>query len=286
MKSNVFRTLKTIAAIACGVLLAATGIAGETAGAEKLGWRLGVQAYTFRALSFFETVDKAHELGIKYIEMYPGQKFKPDSATKTGVNLTEAEIAEMQAKLKAADVKLVSFGVAEIPADEAAARQRFEWAKKLGIEVLVTETTPNAIHDKLAKEFGIKVAIHNHPTTWAPEKVLAATEGLSAMVGSCSDVGHWKRAKLDTVASLKLLGSRVIHSHFKDLGLTANGKGLKDVPWGTGLSDASGMMAQLKSQGFKGYLMVEYENGTVPELMQNIPLCIQFFNATSAKLAN
>jgi sugar phosphate isomerase/epimerase len=194
-------------------------------------------------------------------------------------------LTELQAKLKAADVKLVSFGVAPIPTDEPAARTQFEWAKKLGIEVLVTETKPNAVIDKLANEFGIKVAIHNHPSTWPPEQVLTATEGMSPMVGSCSDVGHWKRAKRDTVESLKLLGSRVIHSHFKDLGPTANGKGLKDVPWGTGQSDAAGMLKQLKSQGFKGYLIIEYENGTVDELMQNIPKCIEFFNHKSAELA-
>ncbi len=268
--------------VGCGLFInCATG--GDSAGAEKLGWRLGVQAYTFRALTFFETVDKAHELGLHFIEMYPGQKLKPGSETKTGTGLSEADVAELQAKLKAADVKLVSFGVAGIPTEEPKARQQFEWAKKMGIEVLVTETTPNAAIDKLANEFGIKVAIHNHPKTWPPEKVLAATEGLSALVGSCSDVGHWKRAGLDPVVTLKKVGSRVIHSHFKDL--APAGRGLEDVPWGTGQSDARGMLTQLKSQGFKGYLIIEYEHGTVAELMRDLPKCVEFFNQTSAELA-
>ena len=268
--------------VGCGLFInCATG--GDSAGAEKLGWRLGVQAYTFRALTFFETVDKAHELGLHFIEMYPGQKLKPGSETKTGTGLSEADVAELQAKLKAADVKLVSFGVAGIPTEEPKARQQFEWAKKMGIEVLVTETTPNAAIDKLANEFGIKVAIHNHPKTWPPEKVLAATEGLSALVGSCSDVGLWKRAGLDPVVTLKKVGSRVIHSHFKDL--APAGRGLEDVPWGTGQSDARGMLTQLKSQGFKGYLIIEYEHGTVAELMRDLPKCVEFFNQTSAELA-
>ena len=266
----------------CGLFLNCA-TAADSAGAEKLGWRLGVQAYTFRALSFFETVDKAHELGLKYIEMYPGQKLKPDGTGKTGTGMSEADVAEMQAKLKAADVKLVSFGVAGIPTDEPKARKQFEWAKKLGIEVLVTETTPNAIIDKLAGEFGIKVAIHNPPKSWPPDQLLAATEGLSPMVGSCSDVGHWKRAGLDTVATLKKVGSRVIHSHFMDL--APQRRGLEDVPWGTGQSDARGMLVQLKSQGFKGYFVIEYETGKVDELMQNLPKCIQFFNQTSTELA-
>ena len=266
----------------CGLFINCA-TAGDSAGAEKLGWRLGLQAYTFRALTFFETVDKAHELGLKYIEMYGGQKLKPGSEVKAGTGMKEADVAEMQAKLKAADVKLVSYGVAGIPTDEPKARQHFEWAKKLGIEVLVTETTPNAVIDKLANEFGIKVAIHNHPKTWPPEKVLAATEGMSPMVGSCSDVGHWKRAGLEPVSTLKMVGSRVIHTHFKDL--APAGKGLEDVPWGTGQSDARGMLAQLKSQGFKGYFIIEYEHGKVEELMRDLPKCVQFFNQASAELA-
>ena len=62
----------TMIVLACSRLCASSVIAADTSSAEKLGWRLGVQAYTFRELTFFETVDKVHELGLKYIEMYPG----------------------------------------------------------------------------------------------------------------------------------------------------------------------------------------------------------------------
>jgi len=279
----IYRTVKTLAAIVCCGLFASVVMAADTSGAEKLGWRLGVQAYTFRELTFFEAVAKVQELGLKYIEMYPGQVLKPGSEAKTGPDLSAADVAEMQAKLKAADVKLVSYGVADVPRDEPNARKQFEWAKKMGIEVLVTERTPNATVDKLAQEFGIKVAIHNHPSTWPPERVLSVTKNMSPMVGACADVGHWKRAGLDTVATLKKVGSRVIHAHFKDLAPAGNE--LEDVPWGTGQCDARGMLAQLKTQGFKGYLMIEYEHGTVDELMQNLPKCIKFFNQTATDLA-
>ncbi len=283
MKSIKHQTLKTLAALICFSMAATAVIAFENSGADKLGWRLGVQAYTFRALTFFETVDKVHQLGLKYIEMYPGQILKPGSEVKTGSDLGAADVAELQAKLKAADVKLVSYGVADVPRDEPSARKQFEWAKKMGIEVLVTERTPNTNVDKLAGEFGIKVAIHNHPSTWPPERVLSVTEKMSPMVGACADVGHWKRAGLDTVATLKKVGGRVIHSHFKDLAPT--GAELEDVPWGTGQCDALGMLAQLKCQGFKGYLMIEYEHGSVDELMQNLPKCIQFFIENASELS-
>ncbi len=270
----------------CAGILAPTARATDAAAAEKLGWKLGSQAYTFRALSFFETVDKLHDLGLKYVEMYPGQKIKPGSNTKTGPTMTEAETAELQAKLKTAGVKVVSFGVSPIPTNAADARQRFEWAKKMGIEVLVTEIVPNEMIDKLSGEFNIKVALHNHPTTWPAEKVLEATKDLSPRIGSCLDTGHVKRAGRDTVATIKQLGSRVIHSHFKDVAPVEGKPGKwEDAPWGTGQGNAAGMLAELKHQGYQGYFMIEYEHGTVDELMVNLPKCIEFFNQTAAELS-
>ena len=293
MKSKIkSMTHHLLAGLAGCAILTSTALAGQETAAETLGWKLGVQAYTFRALTFYETLDKAHELGLKYIEMYPGQKLRPGSDVKSGVGMSAADIIELQTRLKATDVKLVSFGVSPIPTNEPAARQRFEWAKNLGIEVLVTETTPNETLDKLSAEYGIKIALHNHPQTWPPEKVLAATRGLNPLIGSCADVGHWKRAGLDPVATLKMVGDRVVHSHFKDLATNKDAKPtddlytkMQDVPWGTGECNMRGMMEQLKSQGYKGYLIIEYEHGTVDELMRDLPKCIQFFNQTATEIA-
>jgi len=204
-----------LTAVALGGLLAH---ARNDAAAEQLGWKLGSQAYTFRALSFFETLDKLHELGIKYVEMYPGQKLKPGIMTKTGTAMTEEEITEMQAKLKATGVKVVSFGVAPIPdKTEADARKQFDWAKKIGLETLVTETMPTPMLDKLSQEYGIRIALHNHPKSWPVEQVLAATKDLSKNIGSCSDTGHWRRAGHVPLEELKELVGRIIELDFKQV---------------------------------------------------------------------
>ena len=42
--------------------------------AEKLGWRLGCQAWTFNDTTFFDAISKTASLGLHYIEAYPGQK--------------------------------------------------------------------------------------------------------------------------------------------------------------------------------------------------------------------
>jgi sugar phosphate isomerase/epimerase len=255
----------------------------DDSASEKLGLKLSLQCWTFNRLTFFETVDKAAELGVKYLEIYPGQKLKPGSKTTIGQDMSEETIAEIKKKLAdAGGLKLVAYGVAGIPTGEKEARKTFEWAKKMGLEVLVTETMPNDVHDKLCKEFNIRIALHNHPNSWPPDAVLKACKGRSKLIGSCSDTGHWMRAKYVPVDTLKKLEGRVMHLHFKDL--NDFGKA-HDVPWGTGKGDVKGMMAELKRQGFKGYLSIEYEYGDLEHLAANLPKCVAFFDKTAAELA-
>ncbi len=71
--------LKAGAALGAGIGLAGLGGAAAEeapakdphASAEKLGWRLGCQAYTFNRYTFFEAIDKTHGLGLRYIEGFP-----------------------------------------------------------------------------------------------------------------------------------------------------------------------------------------------------------------------
>ena len=64
------------------ILILATGVSlalpAGTPNAEKLGWRLACQAYSFNRFTFFEAVDKTASTGCKFIEAYPGQKLSPD----------------------------------------------------------------------------------------------------------------------------------------------------------------------------------------------------------------
>jgi len=275
-----------MAAALCAALpgLAADPAKRDDSASEKLGMKLSLQCWTYNKLTFFETVDKAKELGVKYLEIYPGQKLKPDSKATMHRTMSEETIEEVKKKLAdAGGLKLVAYGVDAIPTDEAGARKAFEWAKKMGIEVLVTETTPNEVIDKLADEFQIKVALHNHPKTWPPDQVLKACKERSKWIGSCSDTGHWMRADLMPVDQFKKLEGRVLHSHFKDL--NEFGMSAHDVAWGTGHGNMKGMLEELKRQGYKGYLSIEYEYGDLKHLDANLPRCVEFFDKTTTELS-
>jgi sugar phosphate isomerase/epimerase len=271
-----------VAALPC---LADEALVGkrDDAASEKLGMKLSLQCWTFNRLTFFETVDRAASLGVKYLEMYPGQKLKPGSDVAIHHDMSDETIAEIQKKLQdAGGLKVIAYGVDGVPTDEAGARKDFEWAKKMGITVLVTETTPNDVHDKLCREYGIRFALHNHPSTWPPDKVLAACEGHTKLIGSCSDVGHWMRAKLTPLEQLKKLEGRIEHLHFKDLNEFGEGH---DVAWGTGKGDLKAQLAELKRQNYKGFLSIEYEYGDLKHLETNLPKCVEFFDQTMAELA-
>jgi sugar phosphate isomerase/epimerase len=281
------------AAIGMGSLAATPLSAGEQVkgapNAEKLGWRLGCQAYTFNQFTFYQAVDKTASLGLHYIEAYPGQKLsaeKPD--VKFGDAMSAEVRAEVKQKLKDAGVTLVCYGVVGLAADEAASRKVFEFAKDMGIETIVSEPAPDAMAlvDRLCQEFKITVAIHNHPKPshyWNPQTVLDACKDRSRMVGSCADTGHWMRSGLDPIEAIKMLKGRIISFHFKDL--NHKGEGAHDVPWGTGEGNVRGMLEEIHQQKFKGVFSIEYEHNWLNSLPE-IAKCVEFFNKVAGELAD
>lgn len=252
----------------------------QDAASEQLGLKLGLQCWTYNRLTTFETIERAQRLGIKYLEMYPGQKLRPDSEAKNGPGLSAEDQAALLKKLADCGVKAVSFGVDGLPGDEAGLRARLAWAKGLGLENLVTETKPTELMGKLADEYGINICVHNHPKTWPADQVLAAVKDLAPRVGACGDSGHWLRAGKVPVENLQLLAGRMREMHFKDL----NEKN-EDVVYGTGRGDVAGQLAELKKQGFKGYLVIEYERGDLAHLDATLPLCVAAFDQLCADLA-
>ncbi len=78
---------------------------------------------------------------------------------------------------------------------------------------------------------------------------------------------------------MQKLEGRVITLHFQDL----NEPGLRghDAPWGTGMSNAKGRLAELKRQKVKGAICVEYEynwDNSAPEIAESA----KWFDATCA----
>jgi sugar phosphate isomerase/epimerase len=261
--------------------LSAAELAKGAPNAEKLGWRLGCQAYTFNRFTFFEAVDKTASLGLHCIEAYPGQRISKDLPAAMGADMSAADRKEVLKKLSDSGVKLVNFGVGGYD------RKDFEFAKDMGVETLVAEPNEGDFDaiDKLCAEFAINLAIHNHPKPshyWNPDTVLKVCKGHSNRIGACADTGHWPRSGLNSVECLKKLEGRIISLHFKDL----NQQGLlaHDMPWGTGVCDVTAMMTELHRQKLKAVFSIEYEyhwDNSLPEIAQ----CVAYFDQVAAKLS-
>lgn len=248
------------------------------------GFAMGCQAYTFNRYSVLEAIQKTAETGGKVIEFFPGQKLSPDEPNvKWDHNASAAAIDKVKGWLEKYHLKAVNYGVVGIPKDEAEARKIFEFAKKLGLYGITTESV-DAIDtiEKLVKEYDIRVGFHDHPKRandpsyrmWDPNYILSVVKDRDKRIGSCADTGHWVRSGLNPVECLRILKGRIISSHLKDLNEFGN-VGAHDLPYGTGVSNVPAILDELHAQGFQGNISVEYEyhwESSVPEVAQ----CVGF----------
>jgi sugar phosphate isomerase/epimerase/HEAT repeat protein len=267
--------------------LAPPKLASGAPTAAQLGWQMSIQCWSFNKATFFESVERAALMGVKVLEMFPGQRVDSEHADwKTDPSMPAAALAAVQAKLKAADIRVANFGVTGIPGDNPGRRKLFDWARTLGIETLCAEAEPAALPelDKLCQEYGINLALHNHPEPsryWNPQTVLAACQGLSPRLGACADTGHWMRSGVTPMDAINLLQWRIITFHFKDL--NEMGKGAHDVPWGTGKGDIPALLRRLRQQGFRGVFSAEYEYNWEKNT-EDIAACVRNFEAMAREL--
>jgi sugar phosphate isomerase/epimerase len=252
----------------------------------KLNWRLGCQAYTFRNFTLFETIEKNAALGLQWLEAYPQQRLDSEKTDLRFDHHCPPELVEaVKEKLDAEGVRLVHYGVVGLPNDEAQCRQVFEFAKALGVETLVSEPPADALDlvDALCIEYDINMAIHNHPTPslyWDPSSVVAACRGRSRYFGACADTGHWSRSGVNPIEALKMLEGRILGVHLKDIEYCA--RDAADVPWGTGVCDVKGILAELQRQGVEAVFSIEYESNAADPFL-DIAECIEWFGRVCAE---
>ena len=258
-------------------------------GPVRPGWRLGVQAWSFRKYTFYEAAAKAASIGLGWIEAYPGQPLARGRKAAFHHAMPADTRREVLDRLDKLGVKLVNYGVVGLPADEKGCRALFDFARAMGIETIVSEPPPDRLDlvEKLCEEYGIGLAIHNHPKPslyWHPGKVAAALRGRSPLLGACADTGHWMRSGLDPLEGMRILEGRIRSFHFKDRSAFGpEAKDIHDVPWGTGKGRAAELLAEARRQGFRGTFIIEYEYNWERSLPE-IAACAAFFRREAAKL--
>lgn len=259
--------LATVAA--AGVLPAIEGrstlSAVPAAAAEAL--KLGVASYSLRKFPFDKALEMTKSLDTKYIN------FKDVHIPRTD---SPDAIKAARAKVEAAGFTIMGGGTITMTNDEAAVRKDFEYARLAGMPLIVAAPSTDALDvvEKVAKEFKIKVAIHNHGPEDkyfpSPYDVYKAVKGRDKHMGLCVDIGHTWRANTDPTKAVLELRDRVYDLHVKDL------RDLKDrasqVIVGKGAIDFPGLFRALIKIGYTGHVGLEYEineNDPLPGMQQS-----------------
>jgi sugar phosphate isomerase/epimerase len=215
---------------------------------------LGVASYSFYKLDRQHVIDGMKALKTPYLNV------KDVHLPMT----TPEEIRKAAAEYRAAGLTLTGAGTISLQKDDdAEMRKAFDYCKEAGIPMIVAAPTLATLPrvEKFAKEYDIKIAIHNHGPEDkhfpSPLDVLKAVRNMDPHMGLCMDVGHAVRTGTDVVAAIKAAGPRLFDMHIKDL---AN---LKDresqVPVGDGELPIVGIFQALIGIEFKGHVMLEYE---------------------------
>ena len=218
--------------------------------------RLGLASYTFRNFSRAQLIGFMKQLNVSALNAKDVKDHLPPDAPGE---------AEALAEYAAAGIKLHAAGVINLAKDDDAdMRSKFEYGKRAGIPVLVAgdptlQTLPRI--EKFAKEYNIRVAIHNHgpeDKLWpSPITILKVVKDMDPRIGCCIDVGHTVRAGTDVVQAIQEAGPRLFNVHMKDLSNFQDKE--SQVAVGDGSMPVRKIFEALIAMKYDGFVDLEYE---------------------------
>ncbi len=258
-------------------------------GISQNDWKLAIQTWTFHKYSFLESVDKADSLGIRYLEVYPGQKIGGTIPGVFSYQLGKEERDKIKQYLQYKKVKVIAIGVVDkyyYTKDNL--NDFFEFASYMQIPFITAEPEWQDLDEfnRLAIKYKVKVALHCHPKPashyWHPDSTVKAMQGRSH-IGAWPDLGHWARNGVNVVEGLKKMKGKLWGMHYKDIREFDNVNAI-DTIFGKGVCDLPAVMKEMKKQGFKGVVTLEYEVHEENN-MADIRECILFYEEQRGKLS-
>ena len=221
----------------------------QTSGLADLPWRglkVGLASYSFSKLPLEATIKGIRRLGVNYVSIKDAH---------LPMKSTPAERRAVVQKFQDAGITPLSCGVIGLSGDKSQLRNTFDYARDAGIRTIVCKPTRECLPvlNDLVKEYGLKLAIHNHgpeDKVWpSPLDVWAAIQKYDERIGVCVDVGHTARCGVEPVEAIRTWPSRLYDVHFKDL-TSKDGKS-RPVEVGHGVLDVRGMLKALLDIGYR-----------------------------------
>lgn len=250
MRNPIPTLLASLLLFACGTF---------AAGAADYKPTVGIQSWTLRNLSFEQVVDFAKKHHITQLQLI-GNHMDPKAPLE--------ETKKKKAVLDAAGLTIYTFGVAGTSMDKEENRKLFEFAKFMGIKVIVVEPGDYRILDNLedlVKEYDIKIAIHNHGITSPygnPFVVRQLISHRDPRIGVCLDAGWIASTRMDVAKVFRDYNGRVYDIHLKDKKVTGtpNGDVATDTEVGQGDANYKGLFEELKKAQWPGVMAIETDS--------------------------
>ncbi len=229
------------------VASAADGVAGDV--------KLGIASYSFREFSRRLCIQYTKQLSVTLLtikEFHALYRSTPD------------ELDKAKAEFQKAGITLTGGGTVYMQKEDPDdVRSYFEYAKRLGMPMMnigpTAKTLP--IIEKFAKEYDIKIAVHNHGPEDkyfpAPSDALKIVKDMDPRMGLCIDVGHTTRTGKDLLEEIASAGPRLLDMHIKDLKNLMDRNSQCDV--GDGAMPIPAIFKQLKKMNYQGTVHLEYE---------------------------
>jgi sugar phosphate isomerase/epimerase len=227
-------------------------------------WKLSVQTWTFHLYSFIQSVEKADSLGLKYIEVYPGQKIGGGYPGVFSYTMDKDTRDKIKGYLAGKGIKVVALGVVDkyyYTKDNL--EKFFEFAKYMNIPFLTAEPEWSDLDEfnRLAGKYKVRVALHCHPKPeshyWSPDSTVKAMKDRKN-IGAWPDVGHWARNGVNIMEGLQKVEGKLWGMHLKDI-RQFNVTAAEDTLLGDGVCNIPAILQELKRQKFRGVLSLEYE---------------------------
>lgn len=229
------------------------------------GPQLGLQTWTCRHMNFDQVVEFALKHGITQIQFIAAQL---DPLAPREESLRKKAILESKG------LTAYTFGVARTTNDKEENRKLFEFARLMGIKMIIVEPREMSQWDgleQLVKEYDIKLAIHNHgkgSVYGDPATVKEILAKRDQRIGVCLDVGWVTAAGFDAAKVFREYDGRVYDIHFKDKKVerAADGKEVAiDTEIGQGASNYQGLFAEIKKAKWSGVMAIETDGRAFQE---------------------
>ncbi|MBW3627729.1 MAG: sugar phosphate isomerase/epimerase [Gemmatimonadetes bacterium] len=234
--------------------------------APDMSLKLGVASYSLRSFPRAKAIEMVKALRTPFVNI---------KSVHLDYPLSAAELQAGRREFEAAGLTIVGGGTITFSkGTDEEARMYFEYAKNAGMPLIVATGNPTFLPriERFSREYGIKVAIHNHGPEDkfypSPYDVLRHVQNMHPNMGLCMDIGHTVRAGADIVKAAADAGPRLLDVHAKDLTDFTNRD--SQVAVGEGNIPVAAFFRQLRAMRYQGHVNLEYEinaNDPLPGMM-------------------